>query len=197
MRNKKNLGFIKKNYLLSVNFIKESRVFIYLITGIFFLFTIIGFFIPPPELITDQILEFIRELLTKTQDLSQFGLIKFIFFNNIQSSFFGMMLGVFLGLFPMVFAIINGYVLGFVASASVNSQGILVLRYLLPHGIFELPAIFISLGLGLKIMTFIFEKNKLKALKIYTKNSLRAFLFVVIPLLVIAAVIEGSLIFFN
>ena len=197
MKNKKNLGFIKENYLLSVNFINESKIFIYLITGIFFLFTMIGFFVPTSEVISDQILKFIEELLKKTQDLSQFELIKFIFFNNIQSSFFGMLFGVLLGIFPIIFAITNGYVLGFVASASVNAKGIFVLWYLFPHGIFELPAIFISLGLGLKIMTFVFEKNKFKTLKIYIKNSLRAFLFIVIPLLVIAAVIEGSLIFFN
>ena len=197
MKNKKNLDFLKKNYLLSMNFIKESKIFIYFITGIFFLFTVIGFFVPPPEAIYDQILKFIEELLKKTQDLSQFELIRFIFFNNIQSSFFGMVFGVFLGLFPVIFAIANGYVLGFVASVSVNAVGISVLWRLFPHGIFELPAIFISLGLGLKIMTFIFEKNKLKTLKIYIKNSLRTFLFIVIPLLIIAAVIEGSLIFFN
>ena len=197
MKNKKNPGFIKENYLLSVNFIKESKIFIYFITGIFFLFTMIGFFVPPPEVISDQILKFIEELLRKTQDLSQFELIRFIFFNNIQSSFFGIILGVFLGLFPVIFAIANGYVLGFVASFSVNVGGIFILWRLFPHGIFELPAIFISLGLGLKIMTFIFEKNKLRTLKIYIKNSLRTFLFIVIPLLIIAAVIEGSLIFFT
>ena len=124
-------------------------------------------------------------------------MIRFIFFNNVQSAFFGMIFGVLLGLFPVIFAITNGYVLGFVASVSVNAEGILILLRLFPHGIFELPAIFISLGLGLKIMTFIFEKNKLKTLKIYTKNSLRTFLFIIIPLLIIAAVIEGTLIFFN
>ena len=197
MKNKKNLGFLKENYLLSLNFLKESKTFIYSITGIFFLFTMIGFFVPAPEAISDQIFKFIEELLKNTQDLSQFELIRFIFFNNLQSSFLGMVLGILLGFFPLIFAITNGYVLGFVASATVNVEGISILWRLFPHGIFELPAIFISLGLGLKIMTFIFEKNKLKTLKIYTKNSLRTFLFIIIPLLIIAAVIEGSLIFLN
>jgi len=197
MKNKKKSNFIKENYLLSLNFLKESKIFIYSITGIFFLFTMIGFFVPAPEAISDQIFKFIEELLKNTQDLSQFELIRFIFFNNLQSSFLGMVLGILLGFFPLIFAITNGYVLGFVASATVNVEGISILWRLFPHGIFELPAIFISLGLGLKLMTFIFEKNKLKTLKIYTKNSLRTFLFIIIPLLIIAAVIEGSLIFLN
>jgi len=57
-----------------------------------------------------------------------------------------------------------------------------------------LPALFISLGLGLRIGTFIFEKDKIKTLKIYLIKSIKVFFFVIIPLLVIAAVIEGSLI---
>lgn len=197
MKNKKKQNFIKENYLLSLNFIKESKVFIYFIIGLFSLFTIIGFFIPPSEIILNQILKFIAEILEKIQSMSQLELIGFIFLNNIQSSFFGMIFGIFFGLFPVVASISNGYILGFAASVSVDSEGISVLWRLFPHGIFELPAIFISLGLGLKIMTFIFFENKLATLKIYIKNSLRTFLFIVIPLLIIAAIIEGSLIFFS
>ena len=191
-KNKNNL--IRENYLLSLNFIKESKIFIYAIIGIFLFFTLIGFFIPTPEAVSDQILKFIEELLKKTQDLSQPELIRFIFLNNIQSSFFGMILGIFFGIFPIITAIANGYLLGFVATFSVNAVGISILLRLFPHGIFELPAIFLSLGLGLKISTFIFKKKKLKTLKIYLKNSLITFLFIVIPLLIIAALIEGSLI---
>ena len=92
---------------------------------------------------------------------------------------------------------INGYVLGFVAYLVVNSDGILVLWRLFPHGIFELPAIFISLGLGLKVGTFIFQKKKFESLKKYSLNSLRVFLFIVLPLLIIASIIEGSLIYLS
>ena len=71
----------------------------------------------------------------------------------------------------------------------------MVLWRIFPHGIFELPAVFISLGLGLKLGTFIFQRNKLKAFAEFFWNSLRVFLFIVLPLLIIAAIIEGSLIF--
>jgi stage II sporulation protein M len=66
---------------------------------------------------------------------------------------------------------------------------------LLPHGIFELPAIFISFGMGLKFGTFLFYKEKMKKFAEFFSNSLRVFVFVILPLLVIAAIIEGSLIF--
>lgn len=194
MKNKKfNL---KKEYGKSWNFVKESRNFIYSVISVFFIFSLIGFFIPAPAMISGQILKFIEELLLKTQNMGNFELIKFIFFNNIQSSFFGMIFGAFLGIFPFMAIVANGYVLGFVASLAVNSEGVFVLWRLFPHGIFELPAIFISLGLGLKIGTFIFKKKKFESLKEYSLNSLRVFLFIVLPLLIIAAIIEGSLIYF-
>ena len=95
----------------------------------------------------------------------------------------------------MIIAIANGYILGFVSSMSVESAGVASLGKIIPHGIFELPAIFISLGLGLKFGTFAFQKNKAKSFKNYLINSLRVFLLIVIPLLIIAGIIEGTLIF--
>ena len=51
-------------------------------------------------------------------------------------------------------------------------------------------------GLGIKFGTFIFKKNKKDAFKEYLINCLRVFIFVIIPLLIIAAIIESSLIIF-
>ena len=106
-----------------------------------------------------------------------------------------MVSGILFGIYPLFATIANGFILGFVASISVSEVGFLVLWRILPHGIFELPAIFISFGLGLKIGSFIFQKKKFKSLKNYSLNSLKVFVFIIIPLLIIAAVIEGALIF--
>lgn len=190
---KKNF-FIKEQYKQSWKFILDSRNFIYSIIGIFFAFSIIGFLVIPPEYISKQIIEFIKQLLEKTENLGQLGLISFIFFNNVQSSFIGMLFGIFLGISPVVVSIANGYLLGFVANLSVGAEGISSLLRLFPHGILELPAIFISLGLGLKIGSFIFKEKRLFALKNYLFNSFRVFIFVIIPMLLIAAIIEGSFI---
>jgi len=194
-RKKRKRNFLKNNYIKSWEYIKESKNFIYATIIIFLFFVLIGFFIPAPDIVEEQILNFIKELIEKTSGMSKEELIKFIFLNNLQSSFLGMILGTFLGVFPIIMAITNGYLLGFVASMSVESGGGLILLKLLPHGIFELPAIFISFGLGLKLGTFIFQKKKLESFKKYFWNSLRVFLFIIIPLLIIAGIIEGSLIF--
>lgn len=193
-KRKKEFSLLEE-YQNSWNYIKKSKNFIYTIISIFLIFILIGFFVPTPESIAKQLLDFIEELLKETQGLAAIGLIRFIFLNNVQSSFYSMIFGVFLGVFPIIAAIVNGYLLGFVSSISVQNQGFFALWRLLPHGIFELPAIFISLGLGLKLGTFIFQKEKLEFFKDYLFNSLKVFFLIVVPLLIIAGIIEGSLIF--
>lgn len=193
-KNRKS-GFFKRNYGETLMYIKESRNFIYSIIILFAFFTIFGFILPVPAELEAKIFEFIEQLLMQTEGLSQGELIRFIFWNNFQSSFIGMLFGVPLGIFPVMSAVANGYLLGFVASRVAEGSGFLVLWKLFPHGIFELPALFISLGLGLKLGTFIFKKNKFKTLKIYLIKSIKVFFFIILPLLIIAAAIEGSLIF--
>ena len=195
--NKKKKFNLKKHYRSSWNYIKECRHFLYYAFILFFVFFLIGFFIPAHEYIHDMISSFLMELIEKTQGLSYGGLLFYIFFNNIQSSFFGMIMGIFAGIFPMISILANGYILGFVSALSVKSEGILVLWRIFPHGIFELPALFISLGLGMKLGSILFEKskNKMNLIKENLKNSLEVFVFIVMPLLILATIIETSLIF--
>ena len=194
MRKKHN--WLKKNYSECWNFIKDSKKFIYSIIFIFLFFALIGFFVPVPSNVYDALMQLIEELLAQTEGLSTFGLIKFIFLNNLQSSFLGLIFGLIFGIFPFFSALMNGYLLGFVANMSVSSAGVLSLWQLLPHGIFELPAVFISLGFGLRLGFGIFNKTERKNFKENFSLSLKTFFFVVFPLLVIAAFIEGFLIFF-
>jgi len=193
---KKKRGFnLKKEYKQSWKYIKESKNFIYISIGIFFAFFILAFFVSPTEEILNYIFTFIQELLEKTQGMSATELISFIFINNLKSSFFGMVFGIALGVFPILALIANGYLLGFVSSLTVVEYGVLSLWRILPYGIFELPAIFISLGIGLKLGSFVFQKKKQKSFRDFLLNSLRVFLFIVVPLLIIAGIIEGTLIY--
>jgi len=194
-KSKKEEGFnLKNQYIKSWNYLLDSLQFIKTIVILFFVFTLIGFFFPVPEVFVEKLIEFLREIFDKTKDLSQIELIKFIFLNNLKSSLFGLFLGIFLGVFPILVTIMNGYILGFVAFLSVSEGGFIVLWKLFPHGIFELPAIFISLGLGLRLGTLIFKNKKLKSFRDHLGDSTRVFVLVVIPLLALAAIIEGILI---
>ena len=189
-------GFsLREEYSKSWKYLVESKRFIFLIILFFFLSAILGFLIPPSEILSDALMDLLKELVEKTQGMNGFELIVFIFFNNLQTSFSGMIFGFLFGILPIVATLINGYIIGFVSSMSVNLKGFSSLLNLVPHGIFELPAVFISLGLGLKFGSFIFEKNKADSFRNFFWNSIRVFLLIVLPLLLIAAIIEGSLIF--
>jgi len=61
---------LKNQYQQSWEYIKESRNFIYITLIIFLLFAFIGAFVPAPEFLEQQILEFIEELLRKTAEMS-------------------------------------------------------------------------------------------------------------------------------
>jgi stage II sporulation protein M len=169
----------------------KSRNYIWTIIGLFFASSLIGFVFSSHFGFFDALLRGIAE---QARNLNGIDLIVFIFNNNIRSAFLGLVLGALLGVMPLANAVTNGAILGYVMKLAWNVSGINDFWRILPHGIFELPAIFISLGLGLKLGMFIFARNKGKEFAYRLGNSLKAFIFIVIPLLVIAAVIEGMLI---
>lgn len=85
------------------------------------------------------------------QNLNILGKIIFIFLNNLLVALISVFLGAILGLFPIFIALMNGFVVGIVAGKVLESNGVgYLLVGLVPHGIFEIPAILIAIGLGLK-----------------------------------------------
>ncbi len=193
VKSKKENG-INGLYKQSWNYLKETRRYIFFSVFIFLIFALIGFFVPAPLEVQEKLYEFLEQLAKETEGMNALQLTSYIFWNNLRSSFFGMILGVGLGIFPFITASLNGYVVGFVSELVASESSIFELWRLLPHGIFELPAVFISLGLGTRLGMFVFNEKKFESLKYYLKNSLLVFLLIIIPLLIIAAIIEGFLI---
>jgi len=185
---------IKKNFNKSLDFLKDSKNYIYFIIVVFFIFGLIGYFIHIPSLV-ERIFEFIQEILEKTKDMSFLELNWFILFNNVKVAIFGILIGILLGIMPIALAMINGYMLGFVASMSVVEDGFLSLLKIVPHAIFELPAVFISLGLGVRLGLYTFYRRKNTSFKKEFENVCRIFVFIVLPLLIIASIIETGFIF--
>lgn len=191
----RNNNFIYENFKLALAYLKKSRNYVWFSLVLFLLTSIFGYFFP--VFFKKEIMQIIENLVNQTAGLNGFQLIAFIINNNMMSSFYGLILGIFFGIIPLGIIIVNGYILGFVANKAVDSGGILVLWKLFPHGIFEIPAVMISIGLGLKLGMFLFvynKKNKSREFFTWVINSLRVFFLIVIPLLVIAGIIEGSLI---
>lgn len=153
--------FIYRYFKEGINFIFESKNYILLMVVLFFFSISFGYAFP--NLFKEQLLKMIEELLNQTKGLGFFSLISFIMVNNIKSSFFGLYFGIFFGIVPVSMIIVNGFLLGFVMNKAVIAQGPVVLWKLFPHGIFEIPAILISTGIGLKLGLFYFrQKDKLK-----------------------------------
>ncbi len=185
-------SFLSEQYSKCWKFIKEARWFVVAALGIFATTFLIGFTFP--IFFKTEILKLIQSLIAQTQNKTAIKLIIFIFLNNAQVALLSILLGILFGIFPLATAITNGYLLGFVARETASLKGISILWKLLPHGIFELPAIMLSIGIGMKIGTDIFKDNAKQKLGNDIKEGLRFFVFVIIPLLLVAGIIEGVLI---
>ncbi|MBS3081377.1 stage II sporulation protein M [Candidatus Pacearchaeota archaeon] len=177
----------------SLSYLGKHMKYVYFVAIVFFASTIFGFVFSAELGFFDELLE---EIVDSTQGLDFLELLWFIFSNNITSSLSVLFLGAFFGIFPLFNALFNGAILGYVYSKAASVAGYFVIWRLLPHGLFELPAIFISLGLGIHLGTSFFGANKLKTFKFRLIESIKVFLVIVVPLLALAAIIESSLIGF-
>jgi stage II sporulation protein M len=120
-----------------------------------------------------------------------------IFLNNTIKALLVIVGGLALGLLPVIFLLANGAALGFVLSASIRSRGILdPVLAILPHGIFELPAILLAAGMGLLLGACSIKKLfRLGDASIARELALalKLFLRIVVPLLAVAALVEAFL----
>lgn len=193
---KKNNSW-KKDFANSFNeslkYVSEHKNYIYIAMIIFFLSSIWGYFSSENLGFLDKAL---IEISEKTNGLDALELLWFIFSNNVTSALSALFLGIIFGVVPIFNAIFNGTILGYVYSKAAPIAGFGVIWRILPHGIFELPAIFISLGLGINLGVSLFNKRGIRSLREKIKNSLKVFLALIVPLLMLAATIESFLIFF-
>lgn len=127
---------------------------------------------------------------------SRFDLFVLIFLNNAVAAFFSFVTGLIPFLCLSAVSVVgNGFLLG-VIMAVVLSQGkgiITVLISLLPHGIVELPVFFYASSLGVYLMLNISMKilGQPVRLKSFFTNSIRSFIIIVLPLLLLAAFLEA------
>jgi stage II sporulation protein M len=188
-----NITRVKESW----SFIKESKNHIYFALGTFLLFILLAVIFPAPKEIELAIRETVNRLILATQGLDGMSLVSYIFVNNLGVSLIAIFAGIFFCFVPFFLSVSNGYVLGYVSKIVVREESLVSLWRLLPHGIFELPAILISLGIGIRLGISLMMSLNAGSFRIIwkdIKNSFKVIFFIIIPLLVIAAIIEGSLI---
>jgi stage II sporulation protein M len=129
--------------------------------------------------------------------LSRLELAAAIFLNNALKTLVGIILGVLFGIIPVVFLVANGIALGVVFLLSAQSRGALLsLLSIVPHGLLELPAVFLGTSIGLMIGSHAVKQlfGRVETTlggELY--RGLRFFCTVILPLLLIAALVEAFL----
>jgi uncharacterized membrane protein SpoIIM required for sporulation len=121
-------------------------------------------------------------------------LVIFIFLKNVTSILLALVLGTFLGIAPILSCLTNGLIIGLVAQNVVSQyHSFSPLLLLLPHGIFELPAVIVGLGMGLKLGFSWFAQNeRLVSFRQGLEEARIVFVYLVCPLLFLAALIESA-----
>lgn len=177
-----------KNYLQSIS------LFLLVIVVVFIASTAIGAIYSSmnPE-IAQQSMEEFRSMLEFIKDLPPLAIMIFIFLNNAIKTLIAMLLGVGFGIIPLAFIAYNGYIIGIFGYITYVEKGLLYLIIaLLPHGIIELPMVFISAAIGVKLGTEII--NSVTGRKANIKEELlqgiKFYFYWIAPLLFVSAAIE-------
>ncbi len=114
-----------------------------------------------------------------------------IFFRNSLSAAISVISGPLLGIMPALGAVTNGLLLGAVFSHLTVAERINAMLLLVPHGIFELPAIAVAWGLGIWQGIWYFERGPKETFRERRRKAFHIFFIVILPLLLVAATIEG------
>jgi len=133
-----------------------------------------------------------KSLVELFEKLSLLERIMLIFLNNSFKAILNILLGPILGIYPLVFILLNGFILGYTFALAVSKTSLLTaLLAVIPHGIFELPAMIICNALGFRLackaVKSIIKKDGLRE---EFKKSVKVFIYLIMPMLFIAAIIE-------
>jgi stage II sporulation protein M len=187
--------------------ILKSKKYIVFSAVLFFIFFSLGVLFSAiyPELAKNS-LESLVDSFSFLFDFSPIEMGIFLFLNNSIKILIFMLLGVFYALPTLFFLVINGWVLGYVIGVSFSEIGIKGIFYsVFLHGVFELSALFIGTALGISIGILFYQQTREKRFKIFPLpskikyfliSSLKIYLYLILPLLFIASLIETYLIYY-
>jgi len=116
-----------------------------------------------------------------------------LFLNNLSTCLLIFLGGASLGVVTVLILSVNGLLIGMVTELVRQQQGMLYIAVaLLPHGIFEVPALLVAGGLGLLLgQELVAEWHGSGDAAAGALPLARLFLRIVVPLLAIAAIVEA------
>lgn len=177
----------------------ELDHFVFITGGAFAILVVLGFlaglFL---DGVADKAVEGFAQMLENSQIIDDGRINVFrLFLKNLQSVLYTIGMGfipfIFLSAFSLV---INSALLGLFAALYVhNGTSLLVyLAGILPHGIFELPAIVLGIACGIyicRIITNYVRFNKKGTVGPAVLNVVRVLVLNIVPLLIVAAIVES------
>jgi len=169
--------------------IRKKKYFLFLTVAIFLLATLLSN-INVPELRKAllEVIAAIRKMAEEYKSGALFYVIVKIFAHNAVAMFLTLFSGILIFLIPLFSIAANGYLIGFVVSLDFSKIGLLV-----PHGIFELPAFALACAYGIWLGLWPFNHGRIETVKLRLKQCIKIYFYAVLPLLVAAAIIEGTL----
>jgi len=151
-----------------------------------------------PSSIRQQMTEAFRVVVDNYRGLSGGKLFFTILLHNVMASIFILISGVIVGIIPTFALGANGFVLGVVYRQVAEVVGFWKAALkVLPHGVFELPALLITAAYGLWLGVMVVRRIRGKEstlLRFHIEHAFRRYFAVVFPLLIVAAGIETVLI---
>jgi stage II sporulation protein M len=154
-----------------------------------------------PEQAQKKFVDLAKNLLKKIPlHASGFKLCLAIFLNNLKVSLFSILFGLIPFIFfPILGAIANGFSIGVISSASYikGFDFVFFLISIVPHGVFELPAIFYAVSIGVSLSYQISKRilfgydSSDEPFFLMLKRIFKTWVGVIIPLLLVASIIEA------
>ncbi len=173
------------------DFFSRIRKYVFLAGYIFIFFVLAGYSASTKDpSIPERMVADIIPLIDFVKSLNDWQTLLFIFLNNSIKVFISIVSGIAFGILPALFLVANGWIFGIIA----YSYGPITFVGTLPHGIFELMGAFLGGGMGLYLGHIALLGKKCKVdLGNEITRSCKFFFLIVLPLLLLAAVIETFL----
>lgn len=173
-------------------------------TAVFLVLCVLSFMVMKSE--PQQARELAAEFMEMAEDegiVSEDGDLSWLrlLLNNIRASGLILLTGFIPFLFLPVFSLISnallvGAALGFASVTDGRALGVTIAG-LLPHGVFEVPALCLACALGLILCRFLISKilrrGRLRAERAldFIGNICRVFVLIAVPLLIVASLVEA------
>jgi len=189
-------GVRMSNWILAGMYDRTIKPYMRILALVFVASFLAGTVVPSP--IRRQMTEMFQAMAGDYRDLSGGMLFFNILTQNVMATIFVVIFGLIIGIIPTFAVGSNAFGLGVLYRQASEVSGYTKAAIkVLPHGVFEIPALLIAASYGLWLGVMVVRRMRGKEdtpIKIHMEHAFRRYFAVVFPLLVVAAAIETALI---